>query len=75
MRALRQASDVIDLDYPLILIDRVEHAVSSSPQASQVRRSVRERLRWSRLISELAKTVPERSDTGGVIPEETRRLI
>ena len=33
MRELRQASDMVDLDYPPLLIDRVEDAVAPGPQA------------------------------------------
>ena len=47
---LRQAGDVVDLDYPPFFIDRVEDAVPPGPQAPQIRRPVRERLRRPRLI-------------------------
>jgi hypothetical protein len=69
---LQQAGDVVDLDYPPFFIERVEDAVPPSPQAPQIRRSVRERLR-RRLISELANSVPERSDTDGIVAEELSR--
>jgi hypothetical protein len=36
MRGLRQADDMIDLDYPPFFIDRAEDAVPSSPQAPQI---------------------------------------
>ena len=75
MRELRQASDVVDLDYPPFFIDRVEDAVPPGPQAPQIRRPVRERLRRPRLIGELANSVPECSDTDGILAEETRRLV
>jgi len=72
---LRQAGDVVDLDYALFFIDRVEDAVPPGPQAPQIRRPVRERLRRPRLIGELANSVPERSDTDGIVTEEARRLV
>ena len=56
---------MVDLDYALFLIDRVEDAVPPGPQAPQIWRPVRERLRRPRLIGELANSVPERSDTDG----------
>jgi hypothetical protein len=65
---------MVDLDYPPLFIDRVEDAVPPGPQAPQIRRSVRERLRRPCLIDELANSVPERSDTGGIIAEEARGL-
>lgn len=67
MRELRQASDMVDPDYPPFFIDRVEDAVASGPQAPQIWRPIRERLRRPRLISELADCVPERSDTDGIV--------
>src|ERR1700736_5263090 len=73
-RGLRQAGDVVDLDYPLFFVDRVEDAVPPGPQAPQIRRPVRKRLRRPRLFGELANSVPERSDTGAIVAEETRRL-
>jgi hypothetical protein len=63
MPELRQAGDVVDLDYPPFFIDRVEDAVPPRPQAPQIRRPVRERLRRPRPIGELADSAPERSDT------------
>jgi hypothetical protein len=57
MRELRQASDMVDLDYPPFFIDRVEDAVAPGPQAAQIWRPVRERLRRPRLIGELANRV------------------
>jgi len=75
MPGLRQAGDVVDLDYPPSFIDRVEDAVPPGPQAPQIRRPVRERLRRPRLIGELANSVPERSDTDGIVTEEARRLV
>ena len=75
MPGLWQAGDVVDLDYPPFFIDRVEDAVPPSPQAPQIRRPVRERLRRPRLIGELADCVPERSDTVGIVAEEARRLV
>jgi hypothetical protein len=74
-QGLRQAGDVVDLDYPSFFIDRVEDAVPPGPQASQVRRPVRERLRWSWFIGQLADRVPERSDTDGIVAEEARGLV
>jgi hypothetical protein len=67
MPGLRQAGDVVDLEYPLFVVDRVEDAVPPGPQAPQIRRPVRERLRRPRLISVLADCVPERSDTDGIV--------
>jgi len=75
MPGLRQAGDVVDLDYPPFFIDRVEDAVPPDTQAPQIRRPVRERLRRPRLIGELANSVLERSDTDGIVAEETRRLV
>jgi hypothetical protein len=49
---LRQAGDMVDLDYPPFFIDREEDAVAPGPQAPQIRRPVRERLRRPRLIGE-----------------------
>ena len=72
---LREAGDVVDLDYPPFFIDRVEDAVPPGPQAPQIRRPVRKRLRRPRLIGELADSVPERSDTGAIVAEEARRLV
>ena len=72
---LRQAGDVVDLDYPPFFIDRVEDAVPPGPQAPQIRRPVRERLRRPRLIGEMANSVPERSDSDGIVAEEARRLV
>jgi hypothetical protein len=72
---LRQAGDVVDLDYPPFVIDRVEDAVPPGPQAPQIRRPVRERLRRPRLIGELANSVPKRSDTDGIVAKEARRLL
>ena len=37
MPGLRQAGDVVDLDYPPFFIDRVEDAVPPGPQAPQIR--------------------------------------
>lgn len=66
---------MVDLDYPPFFIDRVEDAVAPGPQASQVWRPVRERLRRPRLIGKLANSVPERSDTDGIVVKETHRLV
>ena len=74
-RELRQAADVVDLDYPPFFVDRVEDAVPPGPQAPQIRRPVRERLRRPRLIGELADGIPERRDTNGIVAEEARRLV
>ena len=63
MPVLRQAGDVVDLDYPPFFVDRVEDAEPPGPQAPQIRRSVRERHRRRRLIGELADGVLERRDT------------
>jgi hypothetical protein len=38
MPGLRQAGDVVDLDYPPFFVDRVEDAVPPGPQAPQIRR-------------------------------------
>ena len=75
MPGLRQAGDVVDLDYPPFFIDRVEDAVPPGPQAPQIRRPASKRLRRPRLISELADSVPERSNPGGIVAEEARRLV
>ena len=56
---LRQAGNVVDLDYSPFFIDRVEDAVPPGPQAPQIRRPVRERLRRPRLIGELAEQCPK----------------
>jgi len=48
---------VVDLDYPPFFIDRVEDALPPGPQAPQIRRPVRKRLRRPRLIGELANSV------------------
>jgi hypothetical protein len=66
MPGLRQAGDVVDLDYRLFFIDRVEDAVPPDPQAPQIRRPVREGLRRPRLTGELASSVhgPVLPDTG-----------
>ena len=66
---------MVDLEYPPFFIDRVEDAVPPSPQAPQIRRPVRERLRRPRLIGELTASVPERGDTDGIVAEEARRLV
>jgi hypothetical protein len=49
--------------------------VPPGSQARQIRRPVRERLRRPRLISELADSVSERSDTDGIVAEQARRLV
>ena len=66
---------MVYLDCSPFFIDRVEDAVPPGPQAPQIRRPVRERLARPWLIGELANSVPERSDTGGIVAEEARRLI
>jgi hypothetical protein len=66
---------MVDLDYSPFFVDRVEYAITPGPQAPQIRRSVRERLRRPRLIGELADGVPERRDTHGLVAEEARRLV
>jgi hypothetical protein len=38
MPGLRQAGDVVDLDYPPFFVDRVEDAVPPGPQTPQIRR-------------------------------------
>jgi hypothetical protein len=58
---------MIDLDYPLLVVDRVQDAVPAGPQAPQIRRPVGERLRWPRLLGEPADALPERSDTSGIV--------
>ena len=75
MPVLWQAGDVVDLDYPPFFVDRVEDAVPPGPQAPQIRRPVRKRLRRPRLFGELANSVPEGSDTGAIVAEEARRLV
>jgi hypothetical protein len=71
----RQAGDVVDLDCTPFFIDGVEDAVPRGPQARQIRRPVRERLRRPRLTGELANSVPEPSDIHGILAEEARRLV
>ena len=66
---------MVDLDYSPFFIDCVEDAVPPGPQAPQIRRPVRERLRRPRLIGELADSVPERSNTDAIVAEEARRLV
>jgi hypothetical protein len=75
MPGLRQAGDVVDLDNLPFFINRVEGAAPPGPQAPQIRRPVRERLRRPRLIGELANGVPEHSDTDGIVAEEARRPV
>ena len=75
MPVLRQAGDMVDLDYPPFFVDRVEDALLPGPQTPQIRRPVRKRLRRPRLTGELTDSVPERSDTGGIIAEEARSLV
>jgi Beta-eliminating lyase len=74
MPGLRQAGDRVDLDYPPLFVDRVEDAVPPGPQAPQIRRPVRERLRRPRLIGELANSVPGHSgdDVFGEDPTVSR---
>ena len=71
MPGLRQAGDVVDLDYPLFFVDRVEDAVPVGPQPPHVRRSVSERLRRPRLLGEPANFLPERRDTSGIVAEKS----
>ena len=66
---------MVDLDYSPFFVDRVEDAVPPGPQAPQIRRSVRERLRRPRLIGELTDGIPERRDTDGIVAEKARRLV
>jgi len=72
---LRETGHVVDLDDLPFFVDRVEEAVPPGPQAPQVRRPVRERLRRPRLIGELANGVPERRDTDGIVAEEACRQV
>jgi hypothetical protein len=72
---LGETGNVIDLDYPLFLVDRVEDAVPAGPQAPQVRRPVSERLRRPRVGGEPANDLPERSDTSRILAEEARCLV
>ena len=72
---LRQAGDVVDLNYPPFFVDCVEDAVPSGPQAPQIWRAVRERLRRPRLTGELADGIPERRDTDVIVAEEARCLV
>jgi hypothetical protein len=62
------------IDLHCLLVDRVEHAVSAGPQAPQIRR-LRKRLRRPRLIGQMANALPQRSDTSGIVAEETRRQV
>jgi hypothetical protein len=66
---------VVDLDYSALFVDRLEHAIPPGPQAPQIRRPVRERLRRPRLIGESADTFPELSDAGWIIAEEASRQV
>jgi len=75
MPGLRQAGDVIDLDNLPFFINRAGDAVPPGLQAPQIRRPVRERLRRPRLTGELADSVPEHSDTDGIVAKEARRLV
>ena len=75
MPGLWQAGDMVDLDYPPFFVDRVEDAVPPGPQAPQIRRPIRERLRRPRLISELTDGIPERRDASGIVAEEARCLV
>lgn len=72
MARLRETGDVIDLNYPLFFVDRVEDAVPAGPQAPQVRRPVSERVRRPRLVGELADALSECSETSGLVAEEAR---
>ena len=75
MPGLRQAGNVVDLDCPPLFFDCAEDAIPPGPQTPQIRRPVRERFRRPRLIGELANSLPERSNTDGIVAEEARRLI
>jgi hypothetical protein len=66
---------VVDLDYPPFFIDRIEDAVAPGPQAPQIGRPVRERLRRPRLIGELTDGMPERRDIDRIVAEEARGLV
>ena len=72
---LRETCHVVDLDDLPFFVDRIEDAEPPGPQAPQVRRPVRERLRRPRLIGELADSVSERSDADGIVAKEARRLV
>jgi hypothetical protein len=72
---LGETGHVIDLDYPLFFVDRVEDAVPAGPQAPQVRRPVSERLRWPRLGGQPANAPPERRDTRRIVAEEARYQV
>ena len=74
-RELGQAGDVVDLNCPPFFIDRAEDAAASGPQAPQIRRPIRARLGRPRLIGKPANSIPECSDTDGILAEETRRLV
>src|SRR6476659_6836052 len=68
-------------DHPIPVTERYRRRVDipglreAGPQAPQIQRPVRKRLRRPRLIGELADSVPERSDTGAIVAEEARRLV
>jgi hypothetical protein len=72
---LGETGHVIDLDYPLFFVDRVEDAVPAGPQAPQVRRPVSERLRWPRLGGQPANALPKRRDTRRIVAEEARYQV
>ena len=61
---------MIDLDYPPFVVDRVEDAVPPGPQAPQIRRPVRERLRRLRLIGGLADGSQSAATPTGIVAEE-----
>ena len=66
---------MVDLHYSPFFVDRVEDAVPPGPQAPQIRRPVRERVRRPRVIGEPTNSVPKRSDTDRIVAEEARRLV
>jgi hypothetical protein len=78
MPELRQAGDVVDLDYPPFFIDPEEDAVPLRPQAPQIRRPARARLRQprpsaSRPTAPQSAATPLRGRKHGVGVAERRR--
>ena len=74
MPELRQAGDVVDLDYPPFFVDRVEDAVPPGPQA-QIRRPVRERLQDRGSSASWLTASQSAATPMGIVAEEARRLV
>ena len=67
-RELRQAGDVVDLDWPPFVIDRVEDAVASGPQAPQIWRPVAAALRDRRPVNRPPGWLRYETETASVRP-------